>query len=107
MDTEKIPAPSSAGTAATVAFIDLAGFSVIADAFEDAAAIDVLEIFGNMVRDALRGQATDHPAARIRMAVPRAAVPVPTTARSNSCARSPPSYEAAQQFPNEPLFCSS
>jgi hypothetical protein len=34
---------------------------------------------------------------------PRAAVPVPITARSNSCGMSPPTYEAAQQFPDEPL----
>jgi adenylate cyclase len=49
-----IPTESSASTAATVAFIDLAGFSAIADVYGDAAAIDVLEIFENMVGDALR-----------------------------------------------------
>lgn len=40
---------------ATVAFIDLAGFSAIADVYGDAAAIDVLEIFESMVREALAG----------------------------------------------------
>ncbi|RWK92815.1 MAG: hypothetical protein EOR45_27360, partial [Mesorhizobium sp.] len=39
----------------TVAFIDLAGFSAIADVYGDAAAIDVLEIFESMVREALSG----------------------------------------------------
>ncbi|CAH2403540.1 hypothetical protein [Mesorhizobium escarrei] len=46
---------SSAGASATVAFIDLAGFSAIADVYGDAAAIDVLEIFESMVREALSG----------------------------------------------------
>lgn len=55
MDRNTIPIRSSAGAAATVAFIDLAGFSAIADVYGDAAAIDVLEIFENMVRDALHG----------------------------------------------------
>ncbi|WP_259664658.1 adenylate/guanylate cyclase domain-containing protein [Rhizobium bangladeshense] len=40
---------------ATVAFIDIAGFSAIADVYGDAAAIDVLEVFERMVRDALSG----------------------------------------------------
>ncbi|WP_222048737.1 diguanylate cyclase domain-containing protein, partial [Rhizobium bangladeshense] len=40
---------------ATVAFIDIAGFSAIADVYGDAAAIDVLEVFESMVRDALSG----------------------------------------------------
>jgi adenylate cyclase len=40
---------------ATVAFIDLAGFSAIADVYGDLAAIEVLEIFENMVREALSG----------------------------------------------------
>ncbi|WP_234841815.1 adenylate/guanylate cyclase domain-containing protein [Sinorhizobium meliloti] len=44
---------SSANASATVAFIDLAGFSAIADVYGDAAAIDVLEIFESMVREAL------------------------------------------------------
>ncbi|TIU09926.1 MAG: adenylate/guanylate cyclase domain-containing protein [Mesorhizobium sp.] len=46
---------SSVGASATVAFIDLAGFSAIADVYGDAAAIDVLEIFESMVREALAG----------------------------------------------------
>ena len=46
---------SSASASATVAFIDLAGFSAIADVYGDAAAIDVLEIFESMVREALGG----------------------------------------------------
>ena len=49
------PTPSSASASATVAFIELAGFSAIADVYGDAAAITVLEIFENMVRDALSG----------------------------------------------------
>ncbi len=47
--------PSSASESATVAFIDIAGFSAIADVYGDAAAIDVLEIFEKMVRKALTG----------------------------------------------------
>lgn len=46
---------SSVGASATVAFIDLAGFSAIADVYGDAAAIDVLEIFESMVRESLAG----------------------------------------------------
>jgi adenylate cyclase len=38
---------------ATVAFIDIAGFSAIADVYGDAAALDILEVFESMVRDAL------------------------------------------------------
>jgi adenylate cyclase len=52
MDTE---AGSSTGASASVAFIDLAGFSAIADVYGDAAAIGVLEIFEGMVREALSG----------------------------------------------------
>src|SRR4051794_29649026 len=40
---------------ATVAFIDIAGFSAIADIYGDAVAFDVLEVFESMVRDALSG----------------------------------------------------
>lgn len=40
---------------ATVAFIDIAGFSAIADIYGDAAALDVLEVFEGMVRAALSG----------------------------------------------------
>jgi adenylate cyclase len=47
------PTQSSTSASATVAFIDLAGFSAIADVYGDAAAIAVLEIFENMVREAL------------------------------------------------------
>jgi adenylate cyclase len=45
----------SAPESAAVAFVDLAGFSAIADVHGDAAAIDVLEIFEGMVRKALSG----------------------------------------------------
>lgn len=47
------PTERPAGASATVAFIDLAGFSAIADVYGDAAAVSVLEIFEGMVRDAL------------------------------------------------------
>jgi adenylate cyclase len=40
---------------ATVAFVDLAGFSAIADVYGDASAIRVLERFEELVRQALRG----------------------------------------------------
>jgi adenylate cyclase len=53
MDTR--PTQSSTSASATVAFIDLAGFSAIADVYGDAAAIAVLEIFENMVGEALSG----------------------------------------------------
>jgi adenylate cyclase len=49
------PTQSSASVSATVAFIDLAGFSAIADVYGDAFAIAVLEIFEGMVREALSG----------------------------------------------------
>jgi adenylate cyclase len=55
MKRDASPTQSSASAAATVAFIDLAGFSAIADVYGDAAAIDVLEIFEKMVREALHG----------------------------------------------------
>ncbi|RWH71715.1 MAG: hypothetical protein EOQ86_05440 [Mesorhizobium sp.] len=55
MDRDMSQTQSSAGAPATVAFIDLAGFSAIADVYGDAAAIDVLEIFESMVREALSG----------------------------------------------------
>jgi len=38
----------------TVAFVDLAGFSAIADVYGDASAIYILELFENMVRTSLR-----------------------------------------------------
>jgi adenylate cyclase len=47
--------PTQSTDSATIAFIDLAGFSAIADVYGDAAAIDVLEVFENMVREALSG----------------------------------------------------
>ncbi|MCF1450458.1 adenylate/guanylate cyclase domain-containing protein [Agrobacterium vitis] len=40
---------------ATVAFVDIAGFSAISDVYGDAAALVVLEVFEGMVRDALSG----------------------------------------------------
>ncbi|TIL52255.1 MAG: hypothetical protein E5Y32_09915 [Mesorhizobium sp.] len=55
MDRDMSQTQSSVGASATVAFIDLAGFSAIADIYGDAAAIDVLEIFESMVREALAG----------------------------------------------------
>ena len=47
--------PTQNYDSASVAFIDLAGFSAIADVYGDAAAIDILEIFESMVREALGG----------------------------------------------------
>jgi adenylate cyclase len=44
----------ASGGSATVAFIDLAGFSAIADVYGDEAAVGVLEIFEGMVREALK-----------------------------------------------------
>jgi adenylate cyclase len=49
------PTQSSASTSATVAFVDLAGFSAIADVYGDESAIAVLEIFESMVSEALSG----------------------------------------------------
>jgi adenylate cyclase len=45
--------PNSASTAASVAFVDLAGFSAITDVFGDESAIATLEIFEGMVGEAL------------------------------------------------------
>jgi adenylate cyclase len=50
-----VPTQSSASTSATVAFVDLAGFSAIADVYGDESAIAVLEIFESMVSEALSG----------------------------------------------------
>ena len=47
----------TASASATVAFIDLAGFSAIADVYGDESAIAVLEIFEGMVREALAAYA--------------------------------------------------
>ncbi|SCB57079.1 Adenylate cyclase, class 3 [Rhizobium aethiopicum] len=55
MDTHTSQRENSAKAPATVAFIDIAGFSAIADVYGDAAALDVLEVFESMVRDALSG----------------------------------------------------
>ena len=55
MDRNIDPSKDSTGASATVAFIDIAGFSAIADVYGDAAAIDILEIFEGMVREALSG----------------------------------------------------
>lgn len=55
MNNEINQTQSSADASATVAFIDLAGFSAIADVHGDASAIAVLEIFERMVREALCG----------------------------------------------------
>ncbi|MEP9387998.1 adenylate/guanylate cyclase domain-containing protein [Mesorhizobium sp. KR9-304] len=45
----------SANASATIAFVDLAGFSAIADVHGDASAIAVLEVFEAMVRESLSG----------------------------------------------------
>jgi adenylate cyclase len=55
MAEDESPTQKSTGTSATVAFVDLAGFSAIADVYGDAAAIEVLEVFEGMVREALSG----------------------------------------------------
>jgi adenylate cyclase len=45
----------SPGASATVAFVDLAGFTAISEVYGDESAIVILEIFERMVRDALAG----------------------------------------------------
>ncbi|WP_261336658.1 adenylate/guanylate cyclase domain-containing protein [Rhizobium leguminosarum] len=55
MDSDMRQRENLATAPATVAFIDIAGFSAIADVYGDAAALDVLEVFESMVRDALTG----------------------------------------------------
>ena len=50
---DKDMSPNSASGSASVAFVDLAGFSAITDVFGDESAIAILEIFEGMVRDAL------------------------------------------------------
>lgn len=50
---ERTKRASFESTTATVAFVDLAGFSAITDVFGDAAAIAVLERFESIVREAL------------------------------------------------------
>ena len=49
------PSQRADSASATVAFIDLAGFTAIADVHGDAAAVETLEIFERMVRHALTG----------------------------------------------------
>ena len=49
MDNESLPKRAAGDARATVAFVDLAGFSAIADVFGDAAAIDVLDLFEELV----------------------------------------------------------
>ena len=44
-------------TTAAIAFVDLAGFSAIADVYGDASAVEVLELFEGLVREALYGVA--------------------------------------------------
>ncbi|MGD9884906.1 MAG: adenylate/guanylate cyclase domain-containing protein [Reyranella sp.] len=53
METDMSPTTGFGHRAASVAFVDLAGFSAIADVHGDAAAIAVLELFEDMVREAL------------------------------------------------------
>ena len=53
MEKDMSATASSGHAVATIAFVDLAGFSAIADVHGDAAAIAVLEIFESMVREAL------------------------------------------------------
>jgi len=55
MDKDASATGNSTGASATVAFIDLSGFSAIADVYGDASAVQVLEIFENMVSEALSG----------------------------------------------------
>jgi adenylate cyclase len=52
---DRPPTHGTERTSATVAFVDLAGFTAIADVYGDAAAIAILEIFEGMVREALAG----------------------------------------------------
>ncbi len=54
MDNETAaPKHPTEAAKATVVFVDLAGFSAIADVFGDAAAIEVLELFEKLVRDSV------------------------------------------------------
>jgi adenylate cyclase len=55
MDTNASAVHDFESGVATVAFVDLAGFSAIADVYGDASAIAVLERFEELVRDALDG----------------------------------------------------
>jgi adenylate cyclase len=55
MDTNVSAVDGFESVVATVAFVDLAGFSAIADVYGDASAIAVLERFEELVRQALGG----------------------------------------------------
>ena len=55
MDTNANAVGGFESAAATVAFVDLAGFSAITDVYGDASAIAVLECFEELVRQALGG----------------------------------------------------
>jgi adenylate cyclase len=55
MDTKVSAVNGFESAVATVAFIDLAGFSAIADVYGDASAIGVLERFEDLVHQALEG----------------------------------------------------
>jgi len=55
MDTNVSAVDGFESVVATVAFVDLAGFSAIADVFGDASAVAVLERFEELVRQALGG----------------------------------------------------
>lgn len=57
MDQETPLAATAVKESATVAFIDLAGFSAIADVYGDSTAIAMLEVFEGMVGRALEGYA--------------------------------------------------
>lgn len=51
------PTTDYATEPATIAFIDLAGFSAIADVYGDASAMSILDLFEGLVRQALTGHA--------------------------------------------------
>lgn len=57
MDQDTLELTTPASDSATVAFIDLAGFSAITDVYGDSAALAMLDIFEGMVRSALEDHA--------------------------------------------------
>lgn len=57
MEQDTPTARTPAGEAATVAFIDLAGFSAITDVYGDSTAVAMLEVFEGMVGSALEDHA--------------------------------------------------
>lgn len=57
MQQDTLTAKTPAAEAATVAFIDLAGFSAITDVYGDSTAIAMLEVFEGMVGSVLEGHA--------------------------------------------------